>query len=49
MTGSTTPSSIDIKPALDEHTLDARLLRDLGESPNRGVLHNVLDGPGAPA
>ena len=30
---------IDLKPALDEHTLDERLLRELGESPNRSVLH----------
>lgn len=30
---------IDLKPALDEATLDARLLRELGESPNRNVLH----------
>lgn len=30
---------IDLKPALDEATLDARLLRELGESPNRSVLH----------
>ena len=34
---------IDMKPALDEKTLDARLLRDLGENPNR-EFHNVLDG-----
>ena len=34
---------IDMKPALDEKTLDARLLRDLGENPNR-AFHNVLDG-----
>ena len=30
---------IDLKPALDAHTLDARLLRELGESPNRSFLH----------
>lgn len=34
---------IDMKPALDEKTLDARILRDLGENPNR-EFHNVLDG-----
>ncbi|MBC5737908.1 NAD(P)/FAD-dependent oxidoreductase [Lawsonibacter faecis] len=33
---------IDMKPALDEKTLDARLLRDFSENPNRD-LHNVLD------
>ncbi len=27
--------SIDLKPALDEQKLDARLLRDIGENPNR--------------
>lgn len=35
--------SIDLKPALDEKALDARLLRDFGENPNRDF-HNVLDG-----
>lgn len=35
--------SIDLKPALDEKTLDARLLRDFSENPNRDF-HNVLDG-----
>lgn len=35
--------SIDLKPALDEQALDARLLRDFGENPNRDF-HNVLDG-----
>lgn len=34
---------IDLKPALDEAALDARLLRDLGENPNR-AFHNVLEG-----
>ena len=34
---------IDMKPALDEKTLDARLLRDLAANPNR-AFHNVLDG-----
>lgn len=34
--------SIDLKPALDEKTLDARLLREFGENPNR-ALHNVLE------
>ena len=34
---------IDLKPALDENTLDARLLRDFGENPNRDF-RNVLDG-----
>ena len=32
-----------MKPALDEKTLDARLLRDLAANPNR-AFHNVLDG-----
>ncbi|MEG2119473.1 MAG: NAD(P)/FAD-dependent oxidoreductase [Pseudoflavonifractor sp.] len=34
---------IDLKPALDEKTLDARLLRDFAENLNRDF-HNVLDG-----
>lgn len=34
---------IDLKPALDEATLDVRLLRDLAENPNR-AFHNVLEG-----
>ena len=34
---------IDLKPALDEKTLDARLLRDFGENPNRDF-RNVLEG-----
>lgn len=29
--------SIDLKPALDEQKLDGRILRDLGESPNKDV------------
>ncbi len=29
--------SIDLKPALDESVLDARLLRELGENANRGM------------
>lgn len=33
---------IDLKPALDENTLDERLLRELGGNPNRSF-HNVLD------
>lgn len=33
---------IDLKPALDEKTLDARLLREFGENPNR-AFHNVLE------
>ncbi len=34
---------IDLKPALDEKILDARLLRDFGENPNRDF-GNVLEG-----
>jgi len=34
---------LDLKPALDEQTLDARLLRDFGESPNKN-LATVLGG-----
>lgn len=34
---------IDLKPALDEATLDVRLLRDLAENHNR-AFHNVLEG-----
>ncbi len=33
---------IDLKPALEEKTLDARLLRELGENPNRDF-HHVLE------
>ena len=29
--------AIDLKPALDEQKLDARVLRDIGESPNKNV------------
>ncbi len=35
--------AIDLKPALDEKTLDERLLRDFGENPNRDF-HHVLEG-----
>lgn len=35
--------SIDLKPALEEKTLDARLLRDFRENTNR-EFHNVLEG-----
>ena len=35
-------ASIDLKPALDEATLDTRLVRELSSQPNR-VLHNVLE------
>ncbi|HWS42298.1 MAG TPA: NAD(P)/FAD-dependent oxidoreductase [Pseudoflavonifractor sp.] len=35
--------TVDLKPALDEKTLDERLLRDFGENPNRDF-HNVLEG-----
>ena len=34
---------LDMKPALDEETLDRRILRDLGENANRDF-HNVLEG-----
>lgn len=34
---------IDLKPALDEQKLDARLLRDIGENPNRDM-SNVVAG-----
>jgi predicted Rossmann fold flavoprotein len=34
---------VDLKPALDEKTLDARLLRDFGEKSNRDFI-NVLGG-----
>ncbi len=34
---------IDLKPALDEQMLDARLLRDFGQSPRKGVI-SALDG-----
>ena len=35
--------SIDLKPALDEQKLDARILRDIGENPNRDMA-NILAG-----
>ena len=35
--------SIDLKPALDEQKLDARILRDVGENPNRDMA-NILAG-----
>lgn len=34
-------SVIDLKPALDEVTLDARLLRELGENPNRDLANTL--------
>ncbi len=34
---------IDLKPALDESTLDARLLRDFSQSPRKGLI-SALDG-----
>lgn len=34
---------IDLKPALDEQKLDARLLRDIGENPNRDM-SNIVAG-----
>ena len=35
--------SIDLKPALDEQKLEARLLRDIGENPNRDM-SNIAAG-----
>ena len=35
--------SIDLKPALDEQKLDSRILRDIGENPNRDMA-NILSG-----
>lgn len=35
--------SIDLKPALDEQKLDSRILRDIGENPNRDMA-NILAG-----
>lgn len=35
--------SIDLKPALDEQRLEARLLRDIGENPNRDM-SNIVAG-----
>lgn len=34
---------IDLKPALDEGKLEARILRDVGEAPNK-AFHNFLEG-----
>jgi predicted Rossmann fold flavoprotein len=42
-TGRQVRLSIDLKPALDHPTLDARLLRDISESPKRHF-HNMLKG-----
>ena len=36
-------ASIDLKPALDEAKLEARILRDISEAPNK-ALHNFLEG-----
>ena len=37
--------AIDLKPALDEQKLDSRILRDIGENPNRGHgQHSVRTG-----
>lgn len=41
--GETYTLSIDLKPALDEKTLDARLLRDFGALTNKDF-HNALSG-----
>ena len=41
--GKTWMISIDLKPALDEATLDARILRDFGEARNRSF-ENALSG-----
>jgi len=35
--------SVDLKPALDAETLDARLLRDFAQAPRKGLV-SVLDG-----
>ena len=35
--------SIDLKPALDQQMLDSRILRDIGENPNRDMA-NILSG-----
>ena len=40
---NTYTASIDLKPALDEQKLDARILRDMGENPNRDF-ENILSG-----
>ena len=34
---------IDLKPALDEEKLEARILRDIAQAPNK-AFHNVLEG-----
>jgi len=36
-------ASVDLKPALDEQKLDARILRDLGENQNRDI-ENIVSG-----
>ena len=36
-------ASIDLKPALDEQKLDARILRDVAAAPNK-AFHNFLEG-----
>ena len=41
--GETYRLDIDLKPALDEQKLDARLLRDIGENPNRDM-SNITAG-----
>lgn len=41
--GETYRLDIDLKPALDEKKLDARLLRDIGENPNRDM-SNIAAG-----
>ena len=43
---------IDLKPALDEQKLDTRILRDIGENPNRdmgNILAGLVHGTGAAA
>ena len=34
---------IDLKPALDEAKLEARILRDIAQAPNK-AFHNMLEG-----
>ncbi len=36
-------ASIDLKPALDEAKLEARILRDIAQAPNK-AFHNLLEG-----
>lgn len=36
-------ASIDLKPALDEAKLEARILRDISQAPNK-AFHNLLEG-----